>query len=148
MIRLVLQPGLLDSYKTVSGKPGAVQVAMTDALDNVHSSIRSTFQKAVLSQREDAIFEDVVFACALVDTDEHGTFRATDLVRVFATRLGGHKPIQAFQYHLGRLCLPERGEVLERVAVGRSGARYRIRNPLFRAFVRLRYFHTHEEAAA
>lgn len=118
--------------------------AMIHALENVNESIRHAYETAVLSSKEDALFQDVLYACAMTPADEHGTFRATDLEHFFHNTLKTEKPVQAFQYHLGRLCSKERGAVLEKVAVGRTRARYRFVNPLFRAYLRLRFHQSRE----
>ena len=53
--------------------------------------------------------------------------------------MGYKKTIQAFTYHLGKLCSPERGQVLQKVSIAKSRNRYKYANPLFKAYVRLRY---------
>lgn len=144
---------LLGKYTTkraIESRSSAIEMlhftqGMTEALSNVNETIRNTYQSAVLSPKESTLFEDVLYACAMVDTDEHGTFRASDLVNPISRLHGTPRKIQAFQYHLGKLCLEERGAVLERITVAKSRTRYRFCNPLFRAYVRLRYHEKHRK---
>ncbi len=120
--------------------------AMIEAIENVNESIRITFQKAILSAKSDTLFEKVLYACALVETDEYGTFRATDLEAVLENEFQESRKIQAFQYHLGKFCTNERGKVLERITLGKAKTRYRIKNPLVKAFILLRYHNMKESA--
>lgn len=113
--------------------------AMKDSIDNVNESIRLQYQNAVLSTKESTLFADVLTACAMVETDEHNTFRAVDVETYLKEKMGFDRSIHAFQYHLGRLCLDERSNVLTKITIGKSRTRYKFTNPLFRAFVRLRY---------
>jgi len=75
----------------------------------------------------------------MVGTDEYGTIRATDLNKLIAKLNEEPIKVQSFQYHLAKLCIEERGSVLEKVTVAKSRTRYKFRNPLFKAYVRLRY---------
>ncbi|MBL8991994.1 MAG: AAA family ATPase, partial [Spirochaetia bacterium] len=45
--------------------------AISDAIDNAHESIRDSYQKAVLTSKEKSFYNEVVYACALVEEDEH-----------------------------------------------------------------------------
>jgi GTPase SAR1 family protein len=114
--------------------------AMKMAIENVNESIKKIYETAILSTKESTLFKDVLFACAMVETDEHGTFRFIDLENFLTKEMHYKKTIQAFQYHIGKFCSVERGEVLIKLSIAKSRARYRFRNPLFKAFVRLRYF--------
>ena len=75
----------------------------------------------------------------MVNTDEHNTFRAVDVETYFQREMGSEKNVHAFQYHLGKLCSEERNNVLTKISAGKSRTRYKFTNPLFRAYVRLRY---------
>lgn len=113
--------------------------AMKESLENVHESIRLQYQKAVSSTKETTLFNDVLTASAMIKSDEHNTFRAIDVEKYLSSEMGYKKTIQAFTYHLGKLCSPERGQVLQKVSIAKSRNRYKYANPLFKAYVRLRY---------
>ena len=113
--------------------------AMKESLENVHESIRLQYQKAVSSTKKTTLFNDVLTASAMIKSDEHNTFRAIDVEKYLSSEMGYKKTIQAFTYHLGKLCSPERGQVLQKVSIAKSRNRYKYANPLFKAYVRLRY---------
>lgn len=113
--------------------------AMKEALENVNESIRNLYKSAIMSTREGTYFKDVLYACAMAKTDEYGTFRATDIENFLWKKIG-YKSVQAFHYHLGKFASPERGSILEKISVAKSRTRYRFENPLFKAFVRLKYY--------
>lgn len=48
--------------------------------------------------------------------------------------------MQAYQYHLGKLCSKERGEILEKIEISTKQARYKSSNPLFKGFLLLKHF--------
>jgi hypothetical protein len=56
------------------------QLAVESAIEDTFESIRSAYQMATLTTRTETIFPAVLLAAAIADEDEHGTFRATDLV--------------------------------------------------------------------
>jgi Cdc6-like AAA superfamily ATPase len=114
-------------------------IAIEEALENVHERIRESYQCAVLTTKKEAIFNDVLSACALAKEDEHGTFRATDLEKPLHEITGKHLKLQAYIYHLGKLCQAERGEILQKIGLGKQH-RYRFVNPLLRAFVRIKLY--------
>jgi Cdc6-like AAA superfamily ATPase len=113
--------------------------AMKLAIENVNESIKRQYELAILSTKTDTLFKDVLFACALVKTDEYGTFRATDIENYFSAEMNYQKSVQAFQYHLGKFCSEERGKILIKLPIAKSRTRYRFQNPLFKAFVRLKW---------
>ena len=114
--------------------------AVQKSIENAHESIRSAYREAVVTTRGKSLFTDVVYACALVDEDELGSFRASDLRNVLERLTGKPAPVTSYQYHLGQLCHLHRGQMLQRVKVGKS-SRYRWRNPILRAFIHLDLHH-------
>lgn len=110
--------------------------AISDAIDNAHESIRDSYQKAVLTSKEKSFYNEVVYACALVEEDEHNTFRATDLKPILEKLVGATVELNAFGYHLGRLCQAARGSMLQKVSQGKQH-RYRFKNPILKAFITL-----------
>ena len=121
--------------------------AITEAIDNASESIRNSYQKAVLTTRKQSMFELVFSACALVNEDEHGTFRAKDLEAPLSQLIGNRIKLQAYAYHLGKLCQEERGAVLQKVGLSKQH-RYRFKNPLLKAFITLKLYQTRKLVAA
>lgn len=101
-------------------------------------SIRSVYQMATFSTNDKSNFEAVLWSCALAKTDAHGTFRTKDVVDSFAEITKRKTALVALGYNLGKLCLPERGAIIEKLKEGRY-VRYRFKNPLIRIYIRIRY---------
>lgn len=116
-------------------------LAIADAIENAHESIREAFQRATYSAKRDSIFEQVVYASALAEEDEHGTFRAADLIGPLRRITGRELPLASFTYHLGKLSKEERGTILQKFRIA-SGNTYcfRYRNPLLKAYILLRLY--------
>jgi hypothetical protein len=113
----------------------AIDSAITDASE----SIRESYQKAIITTKQQTNFAAVIQACALAKEDEHGTFRATDLEEPLFKLTGHYMRIQSFAYHLSKFCEEERGSVLQAVGSG-SNRRFRFSNPLLRAFIRIKLY--------
>jgi hypothetical protein len=86
--------------KNVQIEPIHFTGGMTDALNNVNETILNAYQSAVLSSKGGILFEEILYACALVEPDEHGTFRASDLQKIINKLHKSQINIQAYQYHL------------------------------------------------
>jgi hypothetical protein len=113
--------------------------AIAEAIDNANESLRQDFQKAVLTTKKEALYESVLSACALVELDEYGSFRAMDLGKPLTHILGRAVGLTSYIYCLGKFCQNERGEVIQKIGSGKNH-RYRFKNPLLRAFVRLKLY--------
>lgn len=112
---------------------GAVELS----IDNSNQSLTNSFQKAISSSRQKNQFEDVIYACSLVDTGFESSFTNKDVVEKFNEVAQADVGKEAINYNLGMLCKAERGWVLEKIG-RRKNARYRFRNPLMRAYVKLK----------
>lgn len=113
--------------------------AIDMTIDNAYESIRFAWQKSVHSNQENSLYETVVLACALVDEDEHGTFRASDLLQPLSKISGQAIVLKSYTYHLSKLCTAPRGEVLQKVTFGKI-TRYRFKNPLLKAYLMLKLY--------
>jgi len=114
--------------------------AVEKAVNNVRASIKETYLKATVTTKKESRFEHVLDAASIVDEDEHGTFRAKDLEDPLNKLTGKDLRTQSFVYNLGKLCRDERGEVLQKVGVVKGQSRYRFKNPLLRAYIRLKLY--------
>lgn len=109
--------------------------AVSRALTKAQESIRNSYHEATRANRPN-IYKEVLQCCGEVELDEYNTFVPKDLERYLSAKL--KRPMKATQFgaHLINFCKAERGSVL--VAIGEKGrARYRFRDPLMRAYVRL-----------
>ena len=112
--------------------------ALQSAIDDAHESIRDAYQRATMSVKE-TLFPDLLLACALVKEDENGTFRASDLEVPLRQLRGARIRVTSYSYHLGQLCSPERGPILERLGA-KKRHRYRFVNPLMKPFVLMKAY--------
>ena len=113
-----------------------VDEAIRKAISHTNETIRSAYQRATTSPQKDAIFKQVLLACALATGDELGYFAAGEirepLYRVTKKKYG----IPQFVSHLKKFA-SDRGPVLQ--SVGEQWKRrYRFHDPLMRPYVVLR----------
>ena len=113
--------------------------AINEVIDNVYESTRQVYQKAVHTNKESALYEHVVQACALVKEDEHGTFKASDLLLPLKEIATANIPLKAYTYHLSMLPKDSRGNILQKVVFGKQ-TRYRFKNPIVKAYILLRLY--------
>ena len=113
--------------------------AINEVVDNVYESTRRIYQKAVHTNKESALYEHVVHACALVKEDEHGTFKASDLLSPLRDICNTNIPLKSYTYHLSMLPKDSRGSILQKVIFGKQN-RYRFKNPIVKAYVLIRLY--------
>ena len=113
--------------------------AIDGAIENAQESVRSAYQMAVITGRETTKFEFVLWACAMVKEDEHGTFKATDLMEPMFNLTGKRHALQSYSYHLGKLCQEEKGKVLNKIGKAKQ-YRYRFNNPLLKSYIKLKLY--------
>jgi hypothetical protein len=115
------------------------QAAVEGAIEDTYESIRAAYQTATMTTTKESNFPAVLLAAALAPEDEHGTFRATDMLEPLR-EITGRKDydVPNYTYNLGKLSSSERGDVLEKV--GDRRPRYRFRSPLMKPFVLMKGF--------
>lgn len=112
--------------------------ALVGSVARVDESIRIVYQQATFVTKDKSNFETVLWACANADPDEHGTFSTKDIVNAFEGITKKIVKAESLAYNIGKLCSKERGGILERIEAGKY-VRFRFRNPLIRAYVRMKY---------
>ncbi|HSK77071.1 MAG TPA: AAA family ATPase [Thermoanaerobaculia bacterium] len=120
-------------------KTSHVEAAIRKALEEAQQSTKSAYHKAVMSQRKDNLYSQVLLACALAATDEMGYFAPADLRKPMSRVMGKPYEIANFIQHLNGFCKEERGNILQRAGAPRR-YRYRFRNPLMQPFVTMQGF--------
>lgn len=110
--------------------------AINDAIDNIYESIRSTYQKAVSSNKDNTLYSYVIFAAAMIKNDEEETFKATDLIPQFFKLLSKQMKVHSFGYHLAKLSSEDRGGIFQTIKIGKI-TRYKFKNPIIKAYVLL-----------
>jgi len=114
-----------------------VQTAIKQAVDKAQASIQSGYSKAITSSRKEALYKEVLLACALAETDDLGWFYPRDVREPLEKILSRPYKISAFARHLHQLCAAVHGPVL--VKDDRSARpRYRFDNPLMQPYTLIR----------
>ena len=113
-----------------------VDEAIGKAIAHTNETIRSAYQRATTSPQKDAIFKQVLLACALADGDELGYFAAGDIRGPLYQVTDKQYGIPQFVGHLRKFAT-DRGPVLQ--SVGEQWKRrYRFSDPLMRPYVVLK----------
>ncbi|MDP9764488.1 ATP-binding protein [Deinococcus enclensis] len=130
-------------YTAISNKKpriemGDVHWAAQKAIADSKEVIRQAFQLATLANQRNN-YKEVLYACALCNTDEHNYFQASDLERIMTVIM--ERPFKVPQYarHLSNLSTLERGSILVCIGENRK-KRYKFRDPLMRTYIRLLAF--------
>ncbi len=111
-----------------------VESAIGNAVAKAQHSIRTAYQVAVRSTRNESQFEEVLLACALAPKDELGYFTAGAVREPLSRIMDKPREIPHFARHLHKFAEERRGRVLEKA--GKKGSHfYRFANPLLQPFV-------------
>ena len=111
--------------------------AVEDAIALTERSIRNSHSAAVYSTNPAALYEPVLLACALAQTDELDYFSAQAVRKPLSGIMNRNYDIPAFARHLDAFCQESRGPVLIKEGQPRR-YRYRFAVPLLRAFILLK----------
>jgi len=125
--------------KTIRVSESHVQMAIHEAIDKTQASIQSDYSKATHSSRREALYKQVLLACALADTDDLGWFYPRDVKVPLQRILARDQPygIEQFARHLAAFCTSKHGPVLIRDN-SLARPRYRFENPLVQPYVLIR----------
>lgn len=111
-----------------------VESAIRNAVAKAQHSIRTAYQMAVRSTRDESQFEEVLLACALAGKDGLGYFTAGSVREPLSRIMQKPREIPHFARHLHKFAEDRRGRVLEKT--GKKGSHfYRFANPLLQPFV-------------
>jgi Cdc6-like AAA superfamily ATPase len=111
---------------------GDVQNAIPKAVDR--HTILSDYQLATRSARKDALFSQVLLACALAPKNQLGYFTSGSIRDPLELIAGRRIEIPAFSNHLSQFLEPQRGAVLQREGSSRRYF-YRFSDPIFQPYV-------------
>jgi hypothetical protein len=106
--------------------------ALKEAVKQAQQSVTDKYLKATHSAHKDALYKQVLLACALTATKFHdalGYFSPASVVVPLSKVLKRDVEIATFNSHLNDFCSPKRGAVLERDGQSR-GFRFRFSDPL------------------
>jgi hypothetical protein len=111
--------------------------ALKQAASQAQQSVTEKHSKAVHSAHRDALYRQVLLACALTAAKAHdplGFFNPGAVAEPLSTVLGRPVEIATFNNHLSDFCQDRRGSVLEKIGQPRS-YRFRFTDPLLVPFV-------------
>ena len=121
--------------------------AVKKSIENTSQSLGNPYQKAIITSKGPSHFEDVLAACALADLDDYNCFTNSNTLPHFKDRKREKSTMTTkdFRYYLDALCKEDKGLILEKVGLS-SNIRYKFRNPMMRAFIRLKIHDKRVEA--
>jgi hypothetical protein len=111
-----------------------VYTAMITAIRKAQQTITDEYVKATSSARKDAMYADVLLACALAQMDDLGYFAPGDIKGPLRRITNREYDVSAFNRPLTKLSSSERGPALLRKGATRS-TRYRFANPMLQPHV-------------
>ncbi len=111
--------------------------AVQQSIENSTQSLQSSYDAAISSASRKTQFEDVIIACSMAADIPHRAFSSDEVLEKFNSYTKQNLKKESITYNLGMLCRKERGSVLQKVG-GRKQSRYKFRNPLMKAFVKLK----------
>lgn len=114
-----------------------IKEAEKRAIHESNGSIRTNFDDAVQSERNENIFLPVLVACALSKKDPSGRFLAKDVAKALSDVTGQKYEVPAFSYHLDQFTNHERGRILEKLGTIRQ-FRFRFKEALTEPYVILK----------
>ena len=123
----------LDSGTTAISD-AAVLEGLKQAVAGAEASLRDAYHVATVGTKKNNLWREVVAACATADSDDRGSFSSRALTDSMAKIVARPVQQQTVAFHLGRLCEPDRGPMLERFGKERR-YRYRFVNPLLAPFI-------------
>jgi hypothetical protein len=114
-----------------------LEVAIPAALEGATGGVQQEYERAIASSQKEALFEEVLLACALTKKDSLGKFGAADVRAPLKLILDREVPIGGYQSHLAKFCELERGPVLKKSGKKRT-YRWRFVNPQIIPYILMR----------
>jgi Cdc6-like AAA superfamily ATPase len=111
-----------------------VTAAIRSATAMAQVTIHNAYNKATISSKKNALYKQVLLACALAETDAFGYFPPSDIRAPLERILKRKYGVEAFARHLHAFSELERGPVLKKADLA-NRPRFRFQNPLMQPFV-------------
>jgi Cdc6-like AAA superfamily ATPase len=118
-----------------------VKGAIKAAISGTNESIRTSYDKATYSTKE-ALYEQVLLACAMAESNDAGQFLPSGVVTPLSTIMQKKYTTEHFSRHLHLFCESSRGPVLKKIGQEYRW-RYRFVNPLMRPYVLMKGLDEH-----
>lgn len=114
-----------------------VESAVASAIEGSQRSLKALYHTATVSSHRNALFRQVLLACAVVPKDDMAQFAAADLREPLLRIAGRELGIPSYASHLNKFCSVDRGPILVKRGSARK-YRYRFIDPMFPPFVKMR----------
>ena len=111
-----------------------VDAAISELLIHSNQSANTAYKKAIHSNKTNALYRQVLLACAIAKTDDEGKFTLKSLIEPLNKILKRKLEIAGFQSHVAAFCGKDRGNILERTGTPRA-YKYRFRDPKMQPYV-------------
>lgn len=115
-----------------------IKNAINTAIDDSQQSIKSDYQKAILSARKENIFSDVLLSAAMAaNKGDEGDFSAQDICHILSKIKSKNYEISTFAKHLNEFSDKKRCNILSKSGELRR-YRYKFTDPLMQPYVIMR----------
>jgi len=114
-----------------------VQIAIRNMVQSSDQTSDEAYTRAILSNKKNNLYKQVLLACALATTDDLGRFTPSDVLPPLTKLLGRPIKIANFFPHIEAFCSPERGAILEKKGVSKA-YKYRFKEPKMQPYVLMR----------
>ncbi|MDF3033266.1 MAG: hypothetical protein K0R76_220 [Alphaproteobacteria bacterium] len=112
----------------------SVNAAIETFLHQSDQSSNNSFKKAVHSNKKNALYEHVLLACSLAETDDEGMFVAKSIISPLSAILNRKISISSFQATLAAFCKEDRGRILDKHGKARA-FKYRFHEPKMQPYI-------------
>lgn len=120
--------------KRINITPADVDAAMDAFIEESGQSFQDDYRISTESNQADALFREVLLACALSETDDSGFFTSTSIIEPLNAILKTMKRHAHFKRHLTEFMSERRGKILLRRGTPRQ-YRYRFSDPMMQPYV-------------
>lgn len=120
--------------KTLKISEDHVDQSIRDMLLQSDQSSNNAYELAIRSNRKDALYRQVLLACAMAKKDNDGKFTLSAVIEPLNSILGRRLEIGGFQSHVAAFCGKDRGRILEKLGTSRA-FKYRFREPKMEPYV-------------
>lgn len=111
-----------------------VGVGIRNMMKSADQTSEDAYNTAVLSNKKNNLYKQVLLSCALANTDDLGRFIPSDVLPPLTKILGRQIKIANFFPHIEAFCSPERGGILEKKG-SRQAYKYRFKEPKMQPYV-------------
>lgn len=119
-------------------------IAIRLGIENTSEQLRIAYRKAILTSNSSSKWRDILYACANAEYDEFNAFTITEIVKQYNKITNANCKRGGLTYNVNQLLTEDRGEILIKLGKG-MGTRYTFRNPMMKAFVKLKIHAGHKD---